>query len=262
MRTIWSVFKFVFLDNLKSAWAIVYLLFYALTAYALIYFTGSFNRSFASLMNVVILIAPLVSTMMTSMYYFNKTDFIFLLLSQPVRRSDTFLGLYFGVAVTHSLAVGLGLGAGILFASPDAQDKTVLFLLILSGVLLSFVFCSLALFISVMSRDKLKGIGMAMGSWLFLAVIYDALVLMYFIVFADYPIEEHAIVLTGMNPIDLARVFIMLKLDDAALMGYSGAVFSKFFGSGAGSLISLLSMFVWIALPLLGLVWLGRKKDF
>lgn len=262
MGTIRSIFSFVFLDNLKSAWAIAYLLFYAVTAYSLIYFTGSFSRSFASLMNVVILITPLVSTMMASMYYFNKTDFIYLLLSQPVKRSHTFIGIFLGIAVMHSLAVGTGLSIGILLANPQVESPAVLYILILSGILLSFIFTSIALFICVRSRDKLRGIGIAMGCWLFLAVIYDGLLLMYFIIFSEYPIEEHAIVLSTFNPIDLARIFVMLKLDDAALMGYTGAVFSKFYGSGTGVLVSIGAMFMWIIVPLLGLIRVGNRKDF
>ena len=116
--------------------------------------------------------------------------------------------------------------------------------------------------ISVSSRDKLKGVGLALFTWLFLAVIYDGLMLMYFIVFSEYPIEQHAIVLCLLNPIDLSRIFIMLQLDISALMGYSGAVFQKFFGTGMGMTVSLLALATWIVIPILGLLAIARKKDY
>ena len=215
-----------------------------------------------SIMNIVILIAPLVSTMMTSMYYFNKTDFLYLLLAQPVKRAHLFLGMFFGIAITQSLAVGLGLCLGMAFSASQIEDVSILVTLVACGVLLSLIFSSVSLLISVLSRDKLKGIGLALFAWLFMAVIYDGLLLIYFIVFSDYPIEEHAIVLSLFNPIDLSRIFIMLHLDISALMGYSGAVFQQFFGTGAGMAISLMSLLLWIVLPLLGMLAKARKKDF
>lgn len=262
MRSIWSIFKFVFTDNLRSIWAIAYMLFFAMSTFALIYFTGSFTRSMVSIMNIVILIAPLVSTMMTSMYYFNKTDFLYLLLAQPLKRSHAFIGMYLGIAVTLSLSVALGLGAGMLLGIRHIEDPRLLFTLITAGVVLSLVFSAVALLISVSSKDKLKGIGMALFIWLFLAVIYDGLMLMYFVVFSDYPIEQHAIVLSLLNPIDLSRIFIMLQLDISALMGYSGAVFHKFFGTATGMFVSLGALFLWIVLPLIWMVFNARRKDY
>lgn len=262
MKTIWNIFKFVFIDNLRSIWAIAYMFFFAISTYALIYFTGSFTRSMVSIMNIVILIAPLVSTMMTSMYYFNKTDLLYLLLAQPVRRSHAFLGMYLGIAVTLCLAVSLGLLFGMLLSIGQIENPMLLITMIASGVLLSLIFSGLSMLISVASKDKLKGIGMALFTWLFMAVIYDGLMLMYFIVFSEYPIEQHAIVLSLLNPIDLSRIFIMLHLDISALMGYSGAVFQKFFGTGAGMVVSLLALSAWIVLPVMALVAKARGKDY
>jgi|SaaInlStandDraft_7_1057024.scaffolds.fasta_scaffold19340_3 Cu-processing system permease protein len=262
MKTIWSIFKFVFMDNLRSVWAIAYTLFIALSTYALVYFTGSFTRGVVSIMNIIILITPLVSTMMTSMYFFNKTDFLFLLLAQPIKRSHTFIGMYMGIAVMLALSVGFGLALGMAMSAPRIEDIQVLLLLMLTGVLLSFIFSGLAFLIAIATRDKLRGIGMALSLWLFMAVIYDGLMLMYFIVFSEYPIEEHAIILSLLNPIDLSRIFIMLQLDVSALMGYSGAVFQKFFGTGLGVGVSIGAMLLWIVVPQFLFVYRARRKDF
>lgn len=262
MKNIWSIFKFVFTDNLRSIWAIAYMLFFAFSTYSLIYFTGSFTRSVASLMNIIILIVPLVSTMMAAMYYYNKSDLLYLLLSQPVKRSHTFLGIYLGIAITLGLAVTIGLGLGVVFSAQYLQSFGVVIILIVSAILLSLIFSALTLFIAVSTKDKLKGIGLSIFIWLFFAVIYDGLLLIYFIVYSDYPIEQHAIFLTMLNPIDLSRVFIMLQLDVSALLGYSGAVFQKFYGSGSGQFISLCAMLFWVIFPLFGLLFAVKRKDY
>lgn len=38
------------------------------------------------------------------------------------------------------------------------------------------------------------------------------------------------IVLSALNPIDLGRILVLLKMDVAALLGYTGAVFRQFLG--------------------------------
>lgn len=65
-----------------------------------------------------------------------------------------------------------------------------------------------------------------------------------------------------LNPIDLSRILILLKLDISALLGYTGAVFQKFFGTGYGLLISITVLLFWIGLPLLNIYRKCRKKDF
>ena len=79
--------------------------------------------------------------------------------------------------------------------------------------------------------------------------------------FSDYPMEKFTLFLSALNPIDLARIFIMLKMDVSALMGYTGALYQDFFGSGSGILFTVGIMFLWIVLPLYGALRTFRKKD-
>jgi len=55
---------------------------------------------------------------------------------------------------------------------------------------------------------------------------------------------------------------IMLGLDIAALMGYTGALFMKFFGSAIGITITIFSMLCWIFIPSLLMVKIAKNKDF
>jgi Cu-processing system permease protein len=79
--------------------------------------------------------------------------------------------------------------------------------------------------------------------------------------FSDYPLEKVIIGLAFLNPVDLARIAMLLQLDAAALMGYTGALFQHFFGSGLGSGLSLLAMLVWIVAPLAFALRIFKGKD-
>jgi Cu-processing system permease protein len=53
-----------------------------------------------------------------------------------------------------------------------------------------------------------------------------------------------------------------MKFDIAALMGYTGAVFQRFFGSSLGVIISVVCLFVWIIVPFFLSSRFFKKKDF
>jgi Cu-processing system permease protein len=87
--------------------------------------------------------------------------------------------------------------------------------------------------------------------WFYFALIYDGLLLWVIYVFNDYPLELPTLILSSLNPIDLARITMLLSMDVSALMGYTGAFFKDFLGSGSGILFSFLMLAFWITWPLL-----------
>ena len=134
-------------------------------------------------------------------------------------------------------------------------------MLVIAGILLTLIFSSLALLIFVKSKDKTKGIGIAIVVALFFSLLFDGLLIGFIFSFSDYPIDEAVIGMIAFNPIDLARVLMLLQLDAGVLMGYSGALFKKFLGSATGSIFSVVCMLFWVVVPLLLSVRIFRRKD-
>jgi Cu-processing system permease protein len=128
--------------------------------------------------------------------------------------------------------------------------------LIVAGLILTCVFVSLAMLASVSTRDKAKGIGLAILLWFYFTIIYDGIVLFVLFQFSDYPMERPMILFTALNPIDLARIMILLKLDISALMGYTGAVLKDFFGTTWGFGLTLSAMMIWAVVP----AWISLRK--
>lgn len=258
-----KIFKYSFYDLLRSRWTLIYFFFFFVSTFALLYLSNNLSKAIASLMNITITIIPLISTVFGVMHYYNSRDFIDLLLSQPIKRRDVFFGQYLGLTV--SLSAGFFLGSVIPFAVYGlmvSADIWNFLILEVTGVLLSFIFVALAFFVSLLNEDKIKGFGIAILLWLYFAVLYDGMILLLLISFSDYPLENASIIFTILNPIDLSRVLILLKLDLSALMGYTGAVFNKFFGTSLGMTLSLLSMFSWIIVVLFGVARISGKRDF
>ena len=59
-----------------------------------------------------------------------------------------------------------------------------------------------------------------------------------------------------LNPIDLSRILILLKMDISAMMGYTGAIFKNYFGTNSGLLLSGMVLLMWVVMPL----WLSVRK--
>ena len=135
-------------------------------------------------------------------------------------------------------------------------------LLLAVGSLLNFIFVALAFNIAMSNENKIKGFGYAILLWLFMAVIYDGIFLISLVVFNEYPLDRLALFATMFNPIDLSRILILLKLDISALLGYTGAVFKTFFGTGLGFFLSISIMVLWVLLPVLRMRLKLKKKDF
>lgn len=263
MSTTGKVMKYEVSDVLRSRWLIAYTLFFVIVTDALLRFTGGGPKALLGLTNVVLIIIPLVNVVFGTMYLYSAREFTELLLAQPVGRRDLFGGLYLGLTVPLSLGFLAGVGVPFIAeGGADAAARGALGMLLLTGVGLTLVFTALAFVIALRFDDRVKGLGVAIGVWLGCAVLYDGLVLLLATLFADYPLERPMLGLMLANPVDLARVLLLLKLDVSALMGYTGAVFEHFFGSAGGMAGATVALLLWIAAPVAVGVRSFQRKDF
>lgn len=258
-----KILKYSFYDLARSRWSYIYFLFYLLLSFVLLFLNNDLSKAIITLMNVVLILVPLIGTIFGVMYYYNSQEFTTLLMAQPIKRQSIFLGQYFGVAC--SLSISLFFGLGIPFAMYGLFQSAVVLnfiILLVTGVFLTFIFTALAYNIALSNQNKIKGFGYAILLWLFLAVIYDGLFLIALVMFQEYPLDNFSLLGMLLNPIDLARTLIILKLDISALLGYTGAVFKSFFGTNKGFIISFLMLMIWVALPVLRIYLVSKKKDF
>jgi Cu-processing system permease protein len=258
-----TVFRYELQDLRRSRWVMGYALCLLLLTEALLRFGGGGPRAVLSLMNVVLAVVPLVSVVFGTMYLYGSRNFIQLLLAQPVARSSLFAGLYAGLAVP--LAAGFLLGMGLPFVWDGAGEGSLagpLAMLQGAGTLLTLAFTAIAVLVSLLVDDRAKGLGLAILLWLTATALYDALIVLVATTLSDYPLELPLIGLTILNPVDLGRVLLLLRLDTAALMGYTGAVFERFFGSLLGMTLTVGALLLWCAGPLAAAHHRFCRKDF
>jgi Cu-processing system permease protein len=244
--------RYVLYDILRNKIVIAYTFFLLLVSFSMFRMEENSSKALLSLLNIVLIVLPLVSLVFTTIHYYNSYEFIELMLSQPLSRTRIILSEYAGVCLSLLSAFWIGVGIPVLIFSADATGFALLF----TGTSLTVVFTSIAFLAAVRSRDKARGIGFALLLWFYFALIYDGLVLLTLFAFSDYPMEKFTLLLSALNPIDLGRIYIMLKMDISALMGYTGALYKDFFGSGSGVLFTAGIMVVWAVVPL----WLALRS--
>ena len=249
--------RYVLYDILRSRIILGYTAFLFIVAMSMFQMEDNSSKAMLSLLNIVLIVLPLVSLIFSTIHFYNSYEFIELMASQPISRTRILLSEYAGVSISLLLAFIIGIGIPVLLFSPGETGLALLF----TGAALTLVFSSIAFFASVSSRDKARGIGLALLLWFYFALIYDGLVLLILFSFSEYPLEKLTLLLSALNPVDLGRIFIMLKMDVSALMGYTGALYKDFFGSGTGVLFTVGIMVLWIIVPLWLAIIKFRKKD-
>jgi Cu-processing system permease protein len=188
---------------------------------------------------------------------YNSSEFIELILSQPIQRKTIWKGFLFGLSIALSIAFLLSVALPVFLFVHSISA----FMIIFVGLLLTNIFVAIALLASVKIRDKAKGIGVAILLWMYFSLLFDAFVLFLLFQFGDYPIEKPMIIVSSLNPIDLGRVLVLLQLDVSAMMGYTGAIFKDYYGTSVGISISMLVLFAWYIIPLLFSTRFFQKKD-
>jgi len=249
-------------DLARNKWIAAYAAGFFIAAEGLFWFGGTGPQVVLSMLNLVLIVVPLVALVFGTIHVYASREFVELLLAQPVPRGQLFAGLYLGLALP--LAVAFVIGAGLPFALHvrSGAGAGALAALGVAGIGLSLAFAAVASWIALRTDDRLKGVGLALGTWFVTTILYDGVVLAGSAMFSEYPLERPLLGLMLANPVDLARVLVLTQLDVSALMGYTGALFQQTFGTVAGTTVAVAALILWCAVPLALAARCFRRRDF
>ena len=247
-----KIIKYVIIDILRNKIMLAYTFFLLLISLTVFNVEDNTAKGLLSLLNIILIIVPLVSMLFSAIYVYNSAEFLELMVSQPLKRKTIWLSVFAGLASSLALAFFIGAGIPILLYQATATG----FMMLGTGLILAVIFVAIAMLAAVVTRDKAKGIGVTILLWLYFSLLFDGLVLFLLFQFSDYPLEKAMVGVSALNPIDLSRILILLKMDISALMGYTGAIFKNFFGTQTGVLLSFFVLITWVVLP----AWLSLRK--
>ncbi len=262
-RIITTLLKKEINDSLNNRWFVLYTA--AFTGLALLLswlslssggigysgFAG-FGRTAASLVNLVLLVAPLMALTIGagSLAGERERGTLSFLLSQPVNRAEVLVGKYLGLAASMlgTLALGFGL-SGIIIAWRGGQtDARAYSLLVAFAFALSLGMLSLGFLISVLARKTAVATGVALFMWLVFVFIGD-LGLMGTALAFKLPITT-LFYLALINPLHVFKMSALISINATLdVLGPAGIYAMQTYHDNLTWLF-LGALLVWIVLPL------------
>ncbi len=259
MRTAVAVFWSELSNVLRSKWIYAYSLILAFFVGGFSYIVDDPRRAELGLVNLLIPLAPLVSILFTTTYWYTSERFTQLLLSQPVSRACLFWSRI--TALNWALSICLFFGLVLCGMCLGVRDPG-LFWLFVATIVVESIFCVLGALIATVIVDRMWGIGLGFAIWFYFVALHDALLLLVLYWFRDYSLQLASIVMCALNPIALLRVLLLMHFDAPLLLGHSGALVRRAVESGAGYWWGAGALALWLSVPAAVGYYIFRRRDF
>lgn len=223
-----------------------------------------FYRTTVTMLNLALIIIPVVALVAGGQSLCGDPGYFEFLASQPVSRSDVLLGKVSGlfIALTVMTVAGFSLGGLIVALKTHSEGIWKYFVFVGMSITLGLVFISLSAMLSILANRRPMAIVTALILWFFFLFVYDFIILS-----ASYYVEEAYLrqmlyfSLLG-NPIDMARVVVLMAVGGEAALGAAGAGLLRMFGGSVTAAISALALFlVWITVPLVLAALVFKRQD-
>ena len=250
-------------EAVRGRWLVGLAVGLAVVGELLLRFAGGGVTTVLSLLDIALIVTPLAGLVVGTIQVHHAREVTELLLAQPVPRSRLFTGLWLGSTLPLAAALAVGLVApfawhGMLLTAGGLR----LLALVAMVVVLTLVSGALAFVIAMRIDDRVRALGVALAAWFVAAIAWDGIVLVVAMLFAERAVEVPVLLLLALNPLDVARVLLIVGSDAAAMLGYTGAVLARTLGADAGRGVLLLTLLGWMVVPL----WWARRsferKDF
>ncbi len=260
--------------SLRNRWILAYALIFAALTLALSYFglaviefTGfqGFQRTTASLLNLVLYIVPLVSMLMAVQSLSVDGGATEQLFCEPVTRTEILLGKLAGMSGAMVLATLFGFGLTGMLIARQAGPAGLASYLILVGmaILTGVVFTALAAWLAVVLRRSLRIYAAVLVAWFVLVLLFDLLIIGLSFLLPERLANQTAFWAVFLNPVDAARVATLLAISGKEMFGVAGAQLTRSLG-GSGQAIALLigSMTAWVIVLTMVSARELNKQDF
>jgi Cu-processing system permease protein len=251
-----------FVVAMRARWIAVFSAVFTVLALAIAYFgtvtagiagVQGFERTTASLLNLVLYLVPLLGLMLGTLALSRDRAGNELLFSQPVGREQVLygrvIGMFCGAAV--AMLAGFGLAGLVVLWEMGSEGFSRYAGVVLLSLALAAVFLSLGALAGVVSSSRTRAFGLALCLWFFFVLFYDLLIIGLAFVLRERTANFVIFLSLFGNPVDLVRVSTVLAIADPSIFGAAGAALLKFLGGEVRSQIALLlGIVVWVVAPM------------
>lgn len=216
-----------------------------------------------SMLSLILYLLPLMTLFLGSFSLTSeREDGSWQLLSTyPIGTLSFVLGKYTGLAAVLLTIVAFGYGlmglvSGLL-GMAFAADTYFLFLTFSAGLVLLFL--TLALFIGSLSRNRWQALTISVAVWFFAVIGWPTFLIAGLGLLPYLWIKPALIVLTMLNPAELVRLFVVVKLGGGSVLGPEYYQWVEWISRPGGSLLFLAVCAAWVLLSILAVYWIWER---
>lgn len=247
---------------LRSRWLISFGLLFTTLATMIVFFGhGShsgfegFNRMTASLLNVNLMIIPLLSLLIGSLFLAGEKEDrrMSLLLTYPISLKSILFGKYTGlfIAVFSVITFGYGIASFTMYAINSATSITSLLLFYLFSLLLAAIFLSISMLIGIYAKTRFQALGISLIIWLFTVILYEFVLMGVSLLVNKQWILSIFSISIFLNPVEIIRVWAILMMDGAVVFGPRLYDLTIWANGKVGQALFIFASFFWLITPLL-----------
>jgi Cu-processing system permease protein len=223
-----------------------------------------FERTTMALVPVVLILVPLSALILGVSGQCAETGSEPFLFGQPVGRGTVLIARWLGesAALATTIAIGLGIGAGIVAIGSGTDGLPQFGFFVLVSIVLGTIFLSIASAVAAATEKRAVALGIGIFVWFFFVLLYDgaALSLASWITGS-----AGGRVLFGSvfgNPADLVRVVALSIAGTPNVLGAAGDAWVRFLGGSVGATAAAVTALIaWIVVPLAVAIQLIRVRD-
>ncbi|MGX1830869.1 ABC transporter permease [Paenibacillus taichungensis] len=240
----------------RNPWSYSFLILFCIFSLSLLIinsqnFVTGYSGTTGSMLNLILYLLPLMTLFLGSFSLTSeKEEGSWQLLSTyPIGTMSFIVGKYLGLSVVLVTIVTFGYGLmGLLsgwVGSPLDVMTYLLFLVFSCGLVLLFL--NIALFIGSLSKNRWQALTISVSVWFFAVIGWPTLLISVLGLMPYQWVKPLLAVLTFINPAELVRLFVVIKLGGGSILGPEYYQWVDWVQPASGSWIFTGICLLWIA---------------
>jgi len=222
-----------------------------------------FARTTMALIPVVLILIPLSALILGISGQSAEPDSESFLFGQPVSRAAVLIGRWLGEAsaLTGTIVVGLGFGAGVVAFSSGTDGLQQFAFFVATSVVLAMIFLSLSATIAAATEKRVVALGIGIFVWFVFVLLYDGIALSLAGWIAGSRGARVLFASVFGNPADLVRIVTLSVSGTPNVLGAAGDAWVRFLGGTTHSAFAASAgLIAWLVAPLaLGVRLVGAR---
>lgn len=258
MNKLFVLFKYEFLSILTGKWLWAFLVLYNLFFALITYYSSETQQFYISSANLLVYFNFTALILFANLYWQNNSDFISLILTQPVSRRIVFVARISAFYAVLFLTTAISL----IFHLSKLLDVHEIATLATYQVVAQAISIGIGFLLAISINDRLKSLAFGMGLIVLFVFILDALNLWIIINYSRYPLEKLLLFLNSLNPVSLVKFESLRNINTPLWSGYSGILLRRAFDDQFMRFINIFVLFTWWFAPTFWSMRTFNKKDF